>query len=116
MVERCQGPATFHDWFSTNTNLGASYIHASSHESVFCLLYIIHLQDITTSKLNFIKWLTMLKEIHRKANSGGLHSGFSGFLLACWLHNAQGPVRNISQLTVIIDGLNVLSFSPKQIV
>lgn len=67
--------------------LGTCNIHSSSHESVLCLLHIIDLQDISTSKLYFIKkWLTVLKEINWEANSGGFYSGFTCFLLADWLH------------------------------
>lgn len=95
------------------THLCASNVHASCHESVFCLLHIINLQNVSTSKLDFIKRLTMLKEIHRETDSGGFHSCFSGFLLAYWLHNTEGPVNGNSFKLDFIFGQQVLQLESK---
>ena len=94
--------------------LGTGNIHPSSHESVLCLLHIIDLQNISTSKLYFIqKRLTVLKEINWETNSGGFYSGFTGFLLANWLHYTQGPVYGEQIITICYLGQNIIIFQPE---
>lgn len=82
------------DWYLIlNIYFCVCNVYVSCQEFVFCLLYIVNLQDIFVFKFNFVKCLIMFKEIYRKVDSGGFYFGFGSFFFFCWFYDIEGFVK-----------------------